>query len=66
MARKAFPNDKLIFARNKMGICPVCKQPPEDWVYFTFYDRTVKICKKHLGFNTNEKGDTTLSLSIEE
>ena len=66
-ATKVFPNHKLMFQRVLEGQCPVCKKPPEeDWLWMNFGNRQVKVCKRHLGFEADSQGRSTVGIHVTE
>jgi len=64
---KIYPNHKLIFSRVLEGQCPVCKNPPDkDWIWMNYGNRQVKVCKKHLGFEDDSLGRSTVGIHVTE
>ena len=56
-----------MFRRCLEGQCPVCKQTPDDdWIWMEYGSRQIKVCKKHLGFEKDQLGNSTVKMHVTE
>jgi len=54
MSKKTIIPSRIVFSSFNPSICPVCKEPPKDYVQTTFCGKVFRVCKHHLKFDADK------------